>query len=119
MTTSFFGSQIFAPRRSRRGLRRRGPLESWTMARSTLHVTISPGVTLARPAAFATSFWARLCAIRFVASALLEEFLQRFFRRLDEVRAPTDREHAALLAHPHRELRHLRDQRHAVHDRRA
>src|SRR3954468_11506330 len=63
MTTSFDGSQTLAPSRSRRGLSRRGPLESCTMARSTLQVTISPGVTLARPAARATSFWASVSAI--------------------------------------------------------
>jgi hypothetical protein len=30
------------------------------MARSTWHVTTSPGVTCVRPAARATSFWARV-----------------------------------------------------------
>src|SRR5579859_2785860 len=63
MTTTFFGSHTFAPSRSSRGFRRRGPLESCTMARSTLHVTISPGVTAALAAARATSFWASVCGI--------------------------------------------------------
>lgn len=45
MTTSLPGSQSFAPRRSSMGLSRHGPLESCTMARSTLQVTSSPGVT--------------------------------------------------------------------------
>src|SRR5690606_7879420 len=36
------------------------PEESWNMARSTLHVTISPVSTRARPAARAMSFWARV-----------------------------------------------------------
>jgi hypothetical protein len=38
------------------GFTRRGPLESWIMARSTLQVTISPGVTAPRSAARAMSF---------------------------------------------------------------
>src|SRR3954468_11026376 len=62
MTTTFEGSQTLAPRRSSRGFRRRGALESCTIARSTLQVTISPGVTTDLPAARATSFCARACA---------------------------------------------------------
>ncbi len=53
---TFDGSQTFAPRRSSIGFTRRGPLESWIIARSTLQVTISPGVTELRPAARAMSF---------------------------------------------------------------
>jgi hypothetical protein len=41
------------------GLRRRGPDESWNIARSTRQVTISPTRTEAWPAARAMSFWAR------------------------------------------------------------
>src|SRR6185503_14401281 len=60
MTTTLDGSQTLAPRRSSIGFTRRGPPESCIMARSTLQVTISPGVTELRPAARATSFWARV-----------------------------------------------------------
>src|ERR1700740_2524339 len=63
MTTTFFGSHTFAPSRSSRGCGPRGPLESWTIARSTLQVTISPGVTVGLPAARAINFWARVRAM--------------------------------------------------------
>ena len=45
------------------GLRRRGPDESWNIARSTRQVTISPKRTEAWPAARAINFWARDCAV--------------------------------------------------------
>ena len=44
------------------GLSRRGPEESWNIARSTWQLTISPGMTWLRPAARAMSFWARVLA---------------------------------------------------------
>ena len=44
------------------GLSRRGPEESWNMARSTRQLTISPGLTWSRPAARAISFWASVLA---------------------------------------------------------
>src|SRR2546425_7963997 len=47
--TTFEGSQMLAPSRSSIGCSLRGPDESWTIAKSTSHQTISPGVTLSRP----------------------------------------------------------------------
>ena len=55
-STTFDWSQTCAPSSSSIGFSRRGPLESWNIARSTRQVTISPGVTAVRPAARAISF---------------------------------------------------------------
>src|SRR6202165_459971 len=63
MTPPFSGPHTFAPRLQSRGFRPRGPLESWPIARSTLQVTISPGVTVGLPAARAINFWARVRAM--------------------------------------------------------
>src|SRR5690606_30372139 len=56
-------SQIEAPSLSSMGFRRRGPLESWNIARSTSQVTMSCNATDARPLAWAISFWASVCAV--------------------------------------------------------
>src|SRR5260221_2500405 len=111
MTTTFEGSQTFAFRRSSIGLRRRGPLESCTMARSTLQVTISPGVTDFLPAARATSFCASV-------SSGLKKLLEGLLGRLGEVGAPADGI-AAGAAQLDDHLRGLGDHGHAVDDRRA
>src|SRR4051794_17810651 len=58
-STTLSLSQIEAPSSSSSGFSRRGPDESWNIARSTLQVTTSPGAAWVRPAARATSF----CAI--------------------------------------------------------
>src|SRR5690606_17611822 len=56
-------SQIEAPSLSSMGFSRRGPLESWNIARSTSQVTMSCSATEARPLAWAISFWASVCAV--------------------------------------------------------
>ena len=56
--------QTSLPSLSRIGLTRLGPPESWIMARSTLHTTISPVVTRLLPHASEISFWARVIIFR-------------------------------------------------------
>ena len=70
MSTTLLASHSPTPSRSRIGLARRGPPESWIIARSTSQVTISPGVTRSRPQARAMIFSAKVIAIISLATRI-------------------------------------------------